>query len=218
MCAPNRRLERRLDVIDRFRAAGFRVNSVIELAFSEGSSKFLEGTGSMILDRMNRIAYCALSPRSDRDLLLGFCERLKWKAVAIRALQTIPHSGERAEIYHTNVMFTLAESFAVVCLDCIDDKKERNDVVEVLISSGKEIIEISEEQVACFAGNMLQVCNESKERFLVMSKSAYDCLHDSQRDQIRKHCKIISVDISIIEKLGGGSARCMLAEVFLPSI
>jgi hypothetical protein len=218
MCAPNRRLERRSDVLDKFRDAGFKVNNIIDLSQSEEEGCYLEGTGSMILDRQNCIAYCALSPRSDEALFRQFCEKFQYRPVVFKAYQTISGSATRAAIYHTNVMLTVAEAFAVICLDCIDDQVERTSVIDALSSSGKELVIISEDQVASFAGNMLQLRGGQGERFLVMSQTAYNSLKESQIKQITSHCKIITVDIAMIEKLGGGSARCMLGEVFLPRI
>ncbi len=219
MCAPNRRLERRFDIIDRLKDNGYRISDIIDFTKSEESNekRYLEGTGSMILDRQHHRAYCALSPRSDEELFREFCTRFGYDSVVFTAYQTLK-TGNRAAIYHTNVMLTIAESFAVICLDCIDDVNERNQVVEALVTSGKEIIEISEDQVASFAGNMLQLCNDRGERFLVMSQTAHHNLNNTQLLQITKHCKILSIDIAMIEKLGGGSARCMLAEVFLPKL
>jgi hypothetical protein len=218
MCAFNRRLERRDDVIEELRSKGYKVNEIVDFSKTEKDGRFLEGTGSMILDRQYHRAYCALSPRSDKDLLEEFCRRFQYKPVAFHAYQTVPSSGKRAEIYHTNVMLTVAEEFAVVCLACIDSPEERKTVTEELTASGKEIIEISEEQVASFAGNMLQVSRKDGQRYLVMSQTAHLCLTSAQVSAINKYCSILTVDIAMIEKLGGGSARCMLAEVFLPTV
>ena len=214
MFAENRRLERREDILDILEEQGFLIENVVDYTSAEASDVFLEGTGSLLLDRVNKKAYCALSPRADEELFIEFCEDFEYTPVVFTANQTV--NGERKAIYHTNVMMCLAETFAVICLDCIDDKKERKNVVKQLKEDGKEVITISEAQVNNFAGNMLQVRGENDERFLVMSQAAYDCLSKDQINKIEKHCKIISSSLDVIEGCGGGSARCMMAEVFLP--
>jgi len=166
------------------------------------------------LDRVNQKAYCALSPRADEDLFIEFCEDFEYTPVIFTAKQTV--DGERKEIYHTNVMMCLAETFAVICLDSIDDKKERKNIVKNLKEDGKQVIGITEAQVHNFAGNMLQVRGANDERFLVMSQAAYASLTPQQIAKIENHCKIISSSLDTIEACGGGSARCMMAEVFLP--
>ncbi|PTX61011.1 hypothetical protein C8N46_105167 [Kordia periserrulae] len=214
MFAENRRLERREDALEVLEAQGFHIENVVDYTSAEEEGVFLEGTGSMVLDRVNRKAYCALSPRADEDLFIEFCEDFEYSPVIFTAYQTV--EGERLPIYHTNVMMCLAETFAVICLDCIDDKKERKIVEKHLKEDGKEIIRITEKQVENFAGNMLQVLGANDEPYLVMSQSAYDSLTKEQISRIEKHCKILSSSIETIETCGGGSARCMMAEVFLP--
>ncbi|MFY7671416.1 citrulline utilization hydrolase CtlX [Tenacibaculum sp. MEBiC06402] len=214
MFAENRRLERREDILDILEEQGFVINEVVDYTSAEEENIFLEGTGSLLLDRENRKAYCALSPRADEELFIEFCEDFEYTPVVFTANQTV--NGERKAIYHTNVMMCLAETFAVICLASIDDKKERKHVVKNLKEDGKEVIDITEAQVNNFAGNMLQVRGVNDERFLVMSQAAYDCLTKDQINKIEKHCKIISSSLDVIEGCGGGSARCMMAEVFLP--
>lgn len=214
MFAKNRRLERREDVLDQLEAEGFRIDSVVDYTTAEQSGFYLEGTGSLLLDRVNQKAYCALSPRADEDLFIEFCEDFEYTPVIFTAKQTV--DGERKEIYHTNVMMCLAETFAVICLDSIDDKKERKNIVKNLKEDGKQVIGITEAQVQNFAGNMLQVRGANDERFLVMSQAAYASLTPQQIAKIENHCKIISSSLDTIEACGGGSARCMMAEVFLP--
>ncbi|CAL2074813.1 citrulline utilization hydrolase CtlX [Tenacibaculum sp. 190524A05c] len=214
MFAENRRLERREDILDILEEEGFIIDGVIDYTSGEEQNVFLEGTGSLLLDRVNRKAYCALSPRADEELFIEFCEDFEYTPVVFTSNQTV--NGERKAIYHTNVMMCLAETFAVICLASIDDKKERKHVVKNLKDDGKEVIDITEEQVNNFAGNMLQVRGKDDERFLVMSQAAYDCLTKDQINKIEKHCKIISSSLDVIEGCGGGSARCMMAEVFLP--
>ncbi len=214
MFAKNRRMERREDILDQLEAEGFRIDSVVDYTSAEQSGFYLEGTGSLLLDRVNQKAYCALSPRADEDLFIEFCEDFEYTPVVFTANQTV--DGERKEIYHTNVMMCLAETFAVICLNSIDDKKERKNLLKNLKEDGKQVINITEEQVHNFAGNMLQVRGANDERFLVMSQAAFDSLTQQQIAQIENHCKIISSSLDTIEACGGGSARCMMAEVFLP--
>lgn len=214
MFAENRRLERREDVLEKLESEGFLINDVVDYTSAEEEDIFLEGTGSLLLDRINRKAYCALSPRADEDLFIEFCEDFEYTPVIFTANQTV--DGRREAIYHTNVMMCLAETFAVICLDSIDDKKERKNVVKHLKQDGKQVIDISEDQVNNFAGNMLQVRGKDDQRFLVMSQAAYDSLTQQQIAEIQKHCPIISSSLDTIEACGGGSARCMMAEVFLP--
>ena len=214
MFAKNRRMERREDLLDQLEAEGFRIDSVVDYTAAEQSGFYLEGTGSLLLDRVNQKAYCALSPRADEDLFIEFCEDFEYTPVIFTAKQTV--DGERKEIYHTNVMMCLAETFAVICLDSIDDKKERKNIVKNLKEDGKQVIGITEAQVHNFAGNMLQVRGANDERFLVMSQAAYASLTPQQIAKIENHCKIISSSLDTIEACGGGSARCMMAEVFLP--
>ena len=214
MFAENRRLERREDVFDILEEKGFEINDIMDYTSAEEDGIFLEGTGSIILDRENEMAYCALSPRADEELFIEFCEDFEYNPVIFEAYQTV--NGERKHIYHTNVMMCIAETFAVICADCIDDKAERKMVLQKLKESGKEIILITEEQVNNFAGNMLQVRGANDERFLIMSDAAYNVLTQDQIAKIEKHCKILHASLDIIEACGGGSARCMMAEVFLP--
>lgn len=214
MFAENRRLERREDVLTTLETEGFSINNVVDYTSAEAKDLFLEGTGSLLLDRANRKAYCALSPRADEDLFIEFCEDFEFTPVIFTANQTV--GNQRKAIYHTNVMMCLAETFAVICLDSIDDKKERKSIIKSLKEDGKEVIAITEAQVNHFAGNMLQVKGTDDKRYLVMSKAAHDSLTDEQVQKITKHCDILSSSLDTIEACGGGSARCMMAEVFLP--
>ncbi|MCX7548219.1 arginine deiminase-related protein [Xanthomarina sp. F1114] len=214
MFAENRRVERREDVLEEIESLGYHINQIVDYTSAEDEEVFLEGTGSLILDRANKKAYCALSARAHEDLLIEFCEDFEYTPVIFTAYQTVEDT--RKVIYHTNVMMTLGETFAVICLDAIDDKKERKNVVKQLKEDGKEVIAITEEQVANFAGNMLQVKGENDQCYLVMSQAAHDCLTPVQIKTIEKHCDILSSSLETIETCGGGSARCMMAEVFLP--
>jgi len=214
MFAENRRRERRMDFFEELESRGFKIDEVLDYTKAEEEAVFLEGTGSMILDRENQKVYCALSPRADEDLLIEFCEDMEFTPVIFSAYQDV--DGKRKLIYHTNVMMCVADEFAVICLDCIDDKKERNNVKRHLKEDGKEIIEITEAQIHEFAGNMLQLKGANDKKYLVMSTTAYKSLTREQIRRIEKHCEILSSDINTIETCGGGSARCMMAEVFLP--
>ena len=212
--AENRRRERRAEIFEKIEQEGFLINDVIDYTDAEEEDVFLESTGSLLLDRINEKAYCALSPRADEELLIEFCEDFHFTPVIFTAYQDV--GGQRLPIYHTNVMMCLAENFAVICLDSIDDPKERKNVVKHLKADGKEIIEITEAQLHHYAGNMLQVQGAEGEKYLVMSKDAHDSLAPAQIAAIEKHCHILSSDLETIETCGGGSARCMMAEVFLP--
>ena len=214
MFAENRRKERREDVLDILEGKGFVINEIMDYTSAEEDGYFLEGTGSILLDRENDKAYCALSPRADEELFIEFCEDFEYTPVIFEAFQTV--NGERKLIYHTNVMMCLGETFAVICADCIDDKKERKMVLDSLRGDEKEVILITEDQVNNFAGNMLEVQGSDERRYLVMSASAHKSLTKKQIAQIEEHVTILSSSLDTIEACGGGSARCMMAEVFLP--
>ena len=214
MFAENRRPERREDILDHLEDEGFVINEIMDYTSAEEDGFYLEGTGSLLLDRENGKAYCALSPRADEELFIEFCEDFEFSPILFEAFQTV--NGERKLIYHTNVMMCLGETFAVICADCIDDKKERKMVLDSLRGDDKEIILITEAQVNNFAGNMLEVKGKDERRYLVMSKSAHQSLTKKQIAQIEEHVTILSSSLDTIEACGGGSARCMLAEIFLP--
>ena len=213
MFAENRRRERREEIINRLEEEGFLVEGFMDYTSAEDAGVFLEGTGSILLDRVHHKAYCALSPRADEELFIEFCEDFEYDPVVFNANQTV--DGERLPIYHTNVLMALAENFSVICLDAIDDRSEKKNVLEHLKQSGKEIIEITEAQMHQFAGNMLQVRGKDH-KYMVMSTAALDSLTQEQISAIEKHCLILSSDLETVESCGGGSARCMMAEVFLP--
>lgn len=214
MFAENRRKERREELLDRLEEEGFEITNIMDYTSAEEDHFFLEGTGSIIMDRVNKKAYCALSPRADEELFIEFCEDFDYFPVIFIAYQTV--DDDRLPIYHTNVMMCIAETFAVICLDSIDDKKERKNVVDHLKKDGKEVIAITEAQMHSFAGNMLQVRGADEKRYLVMSKAAHDSLTSMQIAKLSMHCEMLYSDLETIETCGGGSARCMMAEVFLP--
>ena len=212
MFSKNRRKERREDIITDLQKR-YNVKNIIDLTSYEKENKFLEGTGSMVFDRKNKICYASISERTDKTLVEIVCNNLGYQKKIFASYQSI--NNRRQLIYHTNVIMNIAENYAIICLDSIDDKTDRNMVVNSLIDSGKKIIEISEDQLNNFAGNMLQVINKRGEKLLVMSKCAYKSLQLSQVEKIESYNKIIYSDLDTIETLGGGSARCMLAENFL---
>lgn len=214
MFALNRRVERRPEILETIEKEGFKIDEVDDFSHFEHEEKYLEGTGSMIFDHDYKIAYGSVSLRLDEELFRKFCEKFNFTPVVFHSYQNV--NDQRLPIYHTNVMMCVAEQFVVICLDCIDDEMEREKVQEVIKSTNKELIEISEDQLQQFAGNMLQVQNEEGTQFLVMSETAYKSLTKEQVERIEKHCEIIYSDLNTIEVNGGGSARCMLAEVFLP--
>ncbi len=213
MFAENRRLERNQDILDNLEIDGFEITEVIDITHFENEGKNLEGTGSLILDRENKLAYAALSERTNKEVLNKFCDLFGYKAVMFHSNQTV--NGERLPIYHTNVMMCVANEFVIICADSIDDPAERKGAIDALLSTGKEVIEITEEQVNRFAGNMLQVLGANKP-YLIMSTAAYNSLSEEQIKRIENYCPIVHSSLDTIEALGGGSARCMMAEVFLP--
>lgn len=214
MFAENRRHERREEVLDLLEDEGFRIDNIVDYTSAEEDGFFLEGTGSIILDRPNGKAYCALSPRADEELFIEFCEDFDLAPVIFEAYHDV--NGERKLIYHTNVMMCVGDTFAVICADCIDDKKERKMVLDNLKADGKDIILITEDQVNNFAGNMLEVRGTDDKRYVIMSAAAHQSLTAKQIAQLEKHVEVLSANLDTIEACGGGSARCMVAEVFLP--
>jgi hypothetical protein len=213
MFAENRRNERREDVLDVLEEQGFQINDIVDYTEAEQEGYFLEGTGSMVLDRANEKAYCGLSPRVAEELFIEFCEDFEMTPIIFEAFQTV--NGRREPIYHTNVMLSIGSAFAIICADCIDDKTERKNVIGNLKEDKKEIIYITEEQVACFAGNILEVSGNGK-NYIVMSEAARACFTDDKIKRLEKHGEILSANLETIEACGGGSARCMMVEIFLP--
>lgn len=210
MLTENRRWERRRSILDLIRE-GFRLTNEIDLAHYEQDDKFLEGTGSMILDRDNKICYACLSPRTDKEILDDFATKMGYRIVSFTSVD-----AKGIEIYHTNVVMSIAKSYGVICLDTVQNADERAKVVQAITESGKEIIEISLEQMNQFAGNMLELHNKKGENLLIMSEQAYKSLNEVQINQIRKYAKPVYAPLYTIETNGGGSARCMIAEIHLP--
>lgn len=208
MLSANRRLERRADIIESLRQK-FEIVKVIDLTRYESEDRFLEGTGSVVFDHANKTAYAALSPRTDKGLLSQLCEAIRYLPVTFTA-----HDGSAAEIYHTNVMMCVGERFAVICLESITDEKERATVINQLRTSGHDLVDITLDQMNNFGGNMLALGDD----LLVMSQRACDSLTNAQKLMLEKYCELLPLSIPTIETVGGGSARCMIAEIFLPAI
>ncbi len=212
MEAANRRLERRRDVVERLASVeGFDVRALLDLSFAESRGRYLEGTGGLVLDRPNRVAYAARASRTDPGLVAEFCRRLDYEAVTFTATD-----DKGFPIYHSNVMMCIGTHFAVVCLESIRAAGERQRLAERLAGGGHEIVEISLGQVARFAGNMLELRAAGGEPLLAMSAQAEQALSDAQRSALSAHAEIVSAPIDTIERLAGGSVRCMLAEIHLP--
>ncbi len=207
MCAPNRRLERKQAVMDHL-IGTFDIRNIYDLTPFESKGKFLEGTGSMVIDREAGIVYACRAPRTDEDVLKEFCKLFEWDYFLFDAIDA---AGKA--IYHTNVMMCVGTNLAVVCLESIRDASAREALVRLL--GKRDIVDISLEQMGNFAGNMLEVQPAGERRpLLVMSAAAKKSLRQEQLRLIESHCDVASPDLSIIEANGGGSARCMLAEIF----
>ena len=212
--AKNRRYERRIDIIDSLRKEhNFSISKILYYSEHEDNAHFLEGTGSLILDRENKICYACLSERTNKELVVKFCEDFSFTPILFNAFQTV--NKQRLKIYHTNVIMNIGITYAVVCFDAIDNVDEKEMVRDQLLKSGKDIIEINESQLDQFAGNMLQVMGDQP--YLVMSLTAYNSLSKEQISRLESHNPIIYSNLSTIENYGGGSARCMMAEIFLPT-
>ncbi len=210
MLSERRRWERRMDIVSRL-GERFQISRHLKLEHYELESLFLEGTGSIILDRPNRLAYACRSARTDEVVLDEFCRIRGYEKVLFDAVDAQGHS-----IYHTNVMMALAETFVVICLESLPNPAEQNLLRDLFLRTGKEVVDISFVQMSSFAGNMLQVASMDGEVLLVMSEQAYRSLGKEQVELIERHCRILYSPINVIEAYGGGSARCMMAEVFLP--
>ena len=212
MFAANRRQERKPGVL-RLLEQRFRMDATMDLSGYEKDALFLEGTGSMVLDRDKRIAYACLSPRTDRQVLEDFCIKMDYQPEVFIAVD-----GSNNPIYHTNVMMCVADRYVVICLDSIPEFFQREHVEETILSSGKEIVPITLDQMNHFAGNMLQVHNDREEKLLVMSSQAYASLTGEQVRKLESYNRIVHAPLTTIETNGGGSARCMMAEVHLPRV
>lgn len=213
MYSKNRRKERRTDIIEDYLKKEFVINEIIDLTHWESRQKYLEGTGSMVFDRKNRLCFAGISKRTSKKVLKELCNKIKYKLFTFKAYQT--YKNKRVPIYHTNVMMSIGEKFALICLQSIDDKKEKKQLINLLIKTKKEIIEVSESQIENFAGNILEVKGANEKNYLIMSTRAFNCLDYNQKNKLEKNAEILHSNLDTIEKIGGGSARCMIAENFL---
>jgi hypothetical protein len=212
MMAANRRLERRNDIIDSLQNVyHFDVNKIVDYSSHEQHGRYLEGTGSVVFDYANGIAYANISDRTERSILKELCELLHFEMMDFRAIDK-----QGKDIYHTNVVMCIGEAFATICLQAIPEETERQRVKDKLLSSGHEIIDINYDQLYAFAGNMIQVRNDNDEKYIILSKAAYRQLSSEQLDVLASNGTLLPVAIPTIEKVGGGSVRCMVAAIHLP--
>ena len=212
MLAPNRRLERRSDILDLLNSR-FHFRNILDLSYFEQQKKFLEGTGSLVLDRRNKIAYAAISPRTDIDALNEFCHELHYRPVTFttRVMNGIP-------VYHTNVVMAIGTVTAVVCTSAFEFPDQAETILDELDAGGYEVIDLSEKQMLSFAGNMLLVKNKSGEKFWVMSERAFESLGEKQKEALNADGGFLFSPLETIEHYGGGSARCMMLEIFYPGM
>jgi len=212
MKAKNRRVERRPDIVEKLESIhNFKIDKKIDITESELEEKYLEGTGSIVFDYINKIAYACISQRTDKEVLEKVCAKIGYKA---HTFTSVDSNG--TEIYHTNVMMCVGERFALVCAQSIKNDTERENLIKSLTETGHEIVLLSHEQINHFAGNALEVCNPNKARFLIVSKAGFDSLTDDQKEQIQLYDEIVPIPLETIETNGGGSARCMIADIRLP--
>ena len=208
MYALNRRSERNSSTLEKLSKQGIDIQIIKDYSHFENDNKFLEGTGSLVLDRRNKFAYCSLSKRSNNDLLDLFCLQMNYKPIVFNSFyNSVP-------IYHTNVMMSICNKFSIICLDSIKDKNQKTAVIANLKNSNLEIIDIKIDQMSSFLGNCIQLIDSKSNPLLVMSSRAYNSINNSQLKKIEKHTDIIHTDLKNIEENGGGSARCMIAEIF----
>ena len=209
MFAQNRRAERKSTVLD-FLQSNYKIENTLDLTDLEKEGIFLEGTGSMVLDHQNKLAYGCLSERLDKNAFYEWCDKMQFKAIAFKAVD-----DKAQPIYHTNVMMCMGDQFVVICLESIPNEQEKQIVLESFKKSNKEVIEISQDQLNHFAGNMLQVFDTNEKPHLIMSVQAHTSLDPAQLKSLEKYNPILPISIPTIEALGGGSTRCMMAEIYL---
>ena len=209
MFAENRRAERKSTVIN-FLQSNYKIENTLDLTDLEKEGIFLEGTGSMVLDHQNKLAYGCLSERLDKEAFISWCNKMQFKPIAFKALD-----DKAQPIYHTNVLMCMANQFVVICLDSIPNEQERQMLLDSFARTNKEVIEISQDQLNHFAGNMLQVFDINEKPHLIMSDQAYKSLHTAQLKSLEKYNPLLPISIPTIEALGGGSTRCMMAEIYL---
>lgn len=211
MCHESRRAERRQDIVEALQSQ-FKFDKVEDFSYFEIANQFLEGTGSLILDRTNKFMYACLSPRTDKEVVETVAAKLNYKPVVF---DSVDKNGKA--IYHTNVMMSMGDTFVVICLESIKNEQEKNNLLNHFADTGKEIIDIGYAQMEQMAGNMIQLKNTVGENIQVMSEQAFHSLTDTQMTQLLMHNQIVYSDLTVIEKYGGGSARCMIAEIFYSS-
>ena len=212
MCTPNRRWERRRSILEML-ASGYTLSEEIDLSHYEADELFLEGTGSMILDRPNKLCYACLSIRTDKGLIDEFCEKIGYEAVVFHSTD-----AQNKAIYHTNVMMAMAKEYVVICMESVTNPAEKKLLLEKFEQTGKAVVDISLDQVNEFCGNVIELESKDGESLLVMSERAYKGFTQSQKEIIEAYSKMVYAPIYTIEKIGGGGARCMVAEVFLPAL
>jgi len=208
MFAPNRRFERESKILDKLSGSGIEIELIKDYSLYENENRFLEGTGSIVLDRKSKKAYCSLSGRSDLSLFKKFCNDMSYIPVFFNS------SHQSKPIYHTNVMMSICNNFVIICLDSIKNQQERNNIIKNLNESGLEIIDISIDQMTSYLANSIQLINSDQSPILIMSSRAFNSISKSQIKRIESYTEIIHSDIRTIEDNGGGSARCMIAEIF----
>jgi hypothetical protein len=209
MYAENRRAERKSSVIE-FLQSNYKIENTLDLTDLEKEGIFLEGTGSMVLDHQNKIAYGCLSERLDKEAFISWCDKMQFKPITFKAVD-----DKAQPIYHTNVLMCMGNQFVVICLDSIPNEQERQMLLDSFAQTNKEVIEISQDQLNHFAGNMLQVFDITEKPHLIMSEQAYKSLHTAQLKSLEKYNPLLPISIPTIEALGGGSTRCMMAEIYL---
>ena len=209
MFAQNRRAERKSTVLD-FLESNYKIENTLDLTDLEKEGIFLEGTGSMVLDHQNKLAYGCLSERLDKNAFYEWCDKMQFKAISFKAVD-----DKAQPIYHTNVMMCMGDQFVVICLESIPNEQEKQIVLESFKKSNKEVIEISQDQLNHFAGNMLQVFDTNEKPHLIMSEQAHTSLDPAQVKSLEKYNPLLPISIPTIEALGGGSTRCMMAEIYL---
>jgi len=212
MKAKNRRVERRPDIVEKLESIhNFKIDKKIDITENELNEKYLEGTGSIVFDYINKIAYACISQRTDKEVLEDICTKLGYKAHTFTSVD-----ANNTEIYHTNVMMCIGERFALVCAQSVPNEKEREKLIKSLTETGHEVVFLTYDQICHFAGNALEVCNKNKERFLIVSKAGFDSLTEDQKEVIQLYDQIVPIPLQTIETNGGGSARCMIADIRLP--
>jgi len=210
--APNRRAERRQDILDTLKAK-FRIHNVLNLSHYENRNRFLEGTGSMVLEHDHKVAFANLSSRTHSEVLDRFCSLMGYQNISFQAVDEFGQP-----IFHTNVMMTMGDKFVIICMDAVKDEIDQEDLLTAFRKMQKEVIKISYEQMKKFLGNAIEVSNNKGTRLLILSQTAYDSLEDTQRKRLESYVKLVPCPINTIETYGGGSARCMIAEIFLPTL